>query len=176
VQLFVNTTDHERSRELLDSPRGLADWLSEHGLLSRTSRVTNADLRRATALRAALRGLLRANNDGPQDERAAEELNRAARRGRIELHARPSGTAELTVAAAGVDGALGRIVAAALQAMLDGRWSRLKSCRNCGFSFYDYSRNRAATWCSMRLCGNRLKTRGYRARRRDSRAAQRSGH
>ena len=65
-----------------------------------------------------------------------------------------------------MDGALGTIVAAAVEAMVDGHWNRLKACRNCGFAFYDYSRNRAATWCSMTLCGNRLKTRGYRARRR----------
>ena len=43
-------------------------------------------------------------------------------------------------------------------------WERLKACPQCGWSFYDYSRNRSATWCSMSLCGNRLKTRAYRRR------------
>jgi predicted RNA-binding Zn ribbon-like protein len=52
--------------------------------------------------------------------------------------------------------------------MLDGTWVRLKACRNCHWSFYDYSPNRSATWCSMQLCGNRTKTRAYRSRRRDS--------
>jgi predicted RNA-binding Zn ribbon-like protein len=33
-------------------------------------------------------------------------------------------------------------------------------------SFYDYSPNRSAAWCSMQLCGNRAKTRAYRRRRR----------
>jgi len=169
VQLFVNTSDEEYTRELLDSPQGLRDWLAEQGLLGRTARLTRADLKRALLLREALHALLHANNDGPADAAAADELNRAARRGRIELRATPSGSAELAVAAAGGDGALARITAAAMQAMLDGRWSRLKACRNCGFAFYDFSRNQAGTWCSMVICGNRLKTRRYRARRRQAR-------
>jgi predicted RNA-binding Zn ribbon-like protein len=50
--------------------------------------------------------------------------------------------------------------------MSDGSWSRLKCCRNhdCRWSFYDYSKNRSATWCSMQICGNRTKTRAYRQR------------
>jgi len=43
------------------------------------------------------------------------------------------------------------------------------ACRNCHWSFYDYSPNRSATWCSMQLCGNRKKTRDYRRRRRNDR-------
>jgi predicted RNA-binding Zn ribbon-like protein len=51
--------------------------------------------------------------------------------------------------------------------MADGSWSRLKTCRNhgCRWVFYDLSKNRSASWCSMQLCGNRRKTRVYRARR-----------
>ena len=166
VQLFVNTTDHEHGRELLGSPRGLGDWLTEHDLLPPGAPVRGVDLQRATALREALRALLVANGSGQPDPAAAAELNGTARRARIELVAGPAGTATLAVRATGVEGALGRIVATALEAMLDGRWSRLKACRNCGWAFYDYSRNRAATWCSMTLCGNRHKTRLYRRRRR----------
>jgi predicted RNA-binding Zn ribbon-like protein len=31
--------------------------------------------------------------------------------------------------------------------------------------FYDRSRNRGSHWCAMSVCGNRTKTRRYRARR-----------
>ena len=61
--------------------------------------------------------------------------------------------------------ALDEVVAVAFGAMLDGTWGRLKACRNCHWSFYDYSPNRSATWCSMQLCGNRTKTRAYRRRK-----------
>jgi predicted RNA-binding Zn ribbon-like protein len=62
--------------------------------------------------------------------------------------------------------ALDAVAAVVLGAMLDGSWARLKACRNCNWSFYDYSPNRSATWCSMQICGNRAKTRAYRRRRR----------
>ena len=61
--------------------------------------------------------------------------------------------------------------AVVLDALLDGSWARLKACRNCRWSFYDYSPNRSATWCSMQLCGNRTKTREYRRRHRRAAAA-----
>src|SRR5918999_1778385 len=96
VQLFLNTTDHEHTRELLGSPRALRGWLTEQGL------------------------------DDP--------------------------------------GALGTVLAVVYDALRDGSWSRLKTCRNCGWAFWDESRNRSATWCSMQLCGNRLKVRRYRRR------------
>ena len=72
----------------------------------------------------------------------------------------------LAPSATGVDGLLGRVLAVAYGAMVDGSWSRLKACRNhgCRWAFYDYSRNRSASWCSMQLCGNRTKTRAYRRR------------
>jgi predicted RNA-binding Zn ribbon-like protein len=166
VQLFVNTVDHEHGRELLASPEGLGKWLSEHGLRRPGARIRAADLPRALALREALRALLDANRAGGEDAAAAAELNRAAERAGIELRTDPSGRAQIAVTAPGVDGALGQIVATALEAMLDGRWSRLKACRTCGWAFYDFSRNRAATWCSMSICGNRRKTRVYRERQR----------
>jgi predicted RNA-binding Zn ribbon-like protein len=169
VQLLVNTTDHETGRELLHSPQGLADWLAERELLPPRARIRTEDLERAKALREALRALLEAKG---AEEGAAAELNRVGRRAGLELGVNPTGTPEITVAATGVDGALGRIVAAALGAMLDGHWSRLKPCRNCGWIYYDYSRNRAATWCSMSICGNRHKTRLYRERVRERNAGR----
>ena len=65
-----------------------------------------------------------------------------------------------------LDDAIDEVVRTVVAAMLDGSWQRLKACPNCHWSFYDYSPNRSATWCSMQLCGNRKKTRDYRRRRR----------
>ncbi|MGH2778535.1 MAG: CGNR zinc finger domain-containing protein, partial [Actinomycetota bacterium] len=31
-------------------------------------------------------------------------------------------------------------------------------------AFYDHSKNRSGKWCTMRVCGNRAKTRAYRER------------
>jgi predicted RNA-binding Zn ribbon-like protein len=151
VQVLVNTTDgHER--ELL------AEWLEEQGV-----RAAPAALSRAREVREAFRALLIANNEGrsaPVD--AAETLEQAAARAHFSIRFAP---VELIPLADGVDGALGRGLAAAYVCMQDGSWSRLKACRNCHWAFYDESRNRSAAWCSMQLCGNRLKTRAYRRRK-----------
>jgi hypothetical protein len=58
--------------------------------------------------------------------------------------------------------------AAAFTAMLDGSWARLKACPReiCGWAFYDRSTNASATWCSMRVCGGRVKAGAYYRRRR----------
>jgi len=147
VQLLVNSIDREHDREWLP------EWLEEHGLPPR-------DFDRARELREALRALLHVNNVGGEAPEAVARLNDAARVVRIELRADG-------VVLAGAD-PLGEVTAVALTAMIDGNWKRLKVCRNCEWAFYDTSKNRSGSWCSMQLCGNRLKTRAYRKRRRSA--------
>jgi predicted RNA-binding Zn ribbon-like protein len=163
VQQLVNTTDHEHGREWLGSPVELERWLRDLGLPA--GKVNESDVRRARELREALRELLIANNTGTETGGPAlAVLNEAAMRARLGIEFGRSAVAVIPHNG-GVDGALGRILAAAATAVLDGSWERLKACRNCEWAFYDFSRNRSATWCSMQLCGNRLKTRTYRRRR-----------
>ena len=145
VQLLLNSVDLHAEADWLD------DWLAEHGL--------EAEAERARGLREALRALVLANNGIPAPEEALAAVNAAARRVALQVDA--TGTLSVT---GGAD-ALDEVVAIALGAMLDGSWGRLKACRNCCWSFYDYSPNRSATWCSMQICGNRKKTRDYRRRR-----------
>ena len=56
------------------------------------------------------------------------------------------------------------MVAAVHAGMEEGAWERLKACTNggCVWAFYDRSKNRSGRWCSMDICGNRIKTRTYR--------------
>jgi predicted RNA-binding Zn ribbon-like protein len=147
VQLLVNSIDREHDREWLP------EWLEEHGLPPR-------DFDRARELREALRALLHVNNVGGEAPEAVARLNDAARDVRVELRADG-----VVLAAADP---LGDVTAVALTAMIDGTWKRLKVCRNCEWAFYDTSKNRSGSWCSMQLCGNRLKTRAYRKRRRSA--------
>ena len=55
------------------------------------------------------------------------------------------------------------------QAAADDSWRRLKICAfdECQWAFYDHSKNRSRTWCEWG-CGNKVKTRNYRARQRGS--------
>ena len=188
VQAFVNSVDAEHGPDLFEDAAGLGEWLDRHGL---GAEVRYDDAAVAREVREALRSLLHANNGAPGDPGATGVLDRAARRARLEPEFgadpsdSPGGVApaarsdppERVVVAArpalvpragGVDGAVGHVLAAAFAAMLDGRWARLKACPRevCGWAFYDRSSNASATWCSMRVCGGRVKAGAYYRRRR----------
>src|SRR3954462_11776440 len=83
VQDFVNTVDRENAVELLDEPEGLQAWLAHRGLPGAEGPVSVAELRRAVALREALRMLLLANNGGADDPVARAQLDAAAVRARL---------------------------------------------------------------------------------------------
>jgi predicted RNA-binding Zn ribbon-like protein len=162
VQAFVNSVDTEHGPDLFDDTAGLAEWLDRHVPVAE---VRPDDVATTRAVREALRSMLHANNGAPPDPAAEAVLDRAARRARLE----PAfGQAALVPHADGVDAALGHVLAAAFAAMLDGSWQRLKACPRevCGWAFYDRSTNASATWCSMRVCGGRVKAGAYYRRRR----------
>jgi predicted RNA-binding Zn ribbon-like protein len=48
----------------------------------------------------------------------------------------------------------------------DARRDRVRKCGQCLLHFHDSSKKGTRRWCSMRLCGNRLKVAAYAARRR----------
>ena len=174
VRAFVNTLDIEHATERLARPQDLAGWLAEHDLLGGAAavRATAADLRHAVELREALREHLLSHHGEPLDPAAVRTVDAAARRARLTLRfAGPDRTA-LEPTAAGVDGALGRLLAIVSAAIDDGTWQRLKACPadTCRWAFYDASRNRSAVWCDMRVCGNRAKVRGHRERTRGAEA------
>ena len=164
VQAFVNSVDAEHGPDLFEDAAGLGEWLDRHGL---GAEVRYDDAAAAREVREALRSLLHANNGAPGDPGATGVLDRAARRARLEPEFGPARPA-LVPRADGVDGAVGHVLAAAFAAMLDGRWARLKACPRevCGWAFYDRSSNASATWCSMRVCGGRVKAGAYYRRRR----------
>ena len=39
--------------------------------------------------------------------------------------------------------------------------NRIKQCSNCGYLFVDNSKNKSRRWCSMEICGNRVKARRF---------------
>jgi predicted RNA-binding Zn ribbon-like protein len=162
VRRFVNTVDHEHGREVLHAPARLQALLVELGLLGPGPRATARDLGRALELRETLRELALANNGVPTDAVLESDLV---------VRIEGSGGV-LEPAHRDVDGALADLVGIVYTAMADGTWSRLKACRRevCHWLFYDRSRNQSAVWCQMAVCGNRTKTKAYRARREAPRA------
>jgi predicted RNA-binding Zn ribbon-like protein len=171
VRAFVNTRDLDLATDDLGDVAGLAGWLVRNDLLDQeeAAEVTAAQRDRAVAVREAFRGLLLANNDArPADAAAIALLDDAAARAKVGLRLGADGHAHLEAQARGVDGALGRLLLIAYEAMEHGEWRRLKACRNdtCQWGFYDHSKNHSKTWCSMEVCGSQVKSRAYRARKR----------
>jgi len=167
VRGFVNTRDIDLGTDTLSSPAGLSAWLREVGLGGSSMRASAGDVRRAAALREALREALQANHSrGRLPRTCVTILNATAQRGRLSLQIDADGGWAPRVGAGHVDGALGEIVAIVARAMADGSWNRLKACVNdaCRWAFYDESRARSGKWCSMQICGNRAKQQTWRAR------------
>jgi predicted RNA-binding Zn ribbon-like protein len=162
---FVNTAGWDPEREDLTTPRVLAEWLSARGLAP-GDRATKGDLLEARAVREALRDLLSAHNAVETDVvRATAVLDAAAQRAGLGIRF-ADGLAHAEPSAAGVCGALGRILAEVSVGMADGTWERMKACRadDCRFAFLDTAKNRSRAWCSMQSCGNRAKVAAYRER------------
>jgi predicted RNA-binding Zn ribbon-like protein len=166
IEAFVNTVDLETGAEELGTPEALSAWLREHGL-SEGEAFGHDDVAGALALREHLRALLLANNGGELDPAVPAALSAAADRARLTLALDDDGRATVTPQAAGIDRVAGRLLGIVARAQVDGSWERLKACpwHTCHFAFYDHSRNRSRTWCSMAVCGNRAKAQTYRRAR-----------
>lgn len=180
VEAFLNTIDLERfgdhaykpdaDRDVIDTPARLRRWLVDAGVLRPSGRVTARDVQRALELRAGLRALLRSRQGLPYERGDLERADRVARGLPVVLDLTASGGPALDPSRAGAQGALERIAATVAVAGATGALDRLKICSadDCQFVFYDHSRSRTQRWCAMETCGNRVKTRRYRARHRHS--------
>jgi predicted RNA-binding Zn ribbon-like protein len=168
VQRFVNTADLEDRTDALSDPSGLADWMREAGLAAAEADFDEADRVRVIEFREALRLLLLSHNGAELDTGTVRTLESAARDAHVQVTFAPDGAARLEPALGGANGVLGRLLAIIARAEAEGTWPRLKACPSdtCMWAFYDRSRNRSRTWCTMSVCGNRAKARSYRARQR----------
>jgi predicted RNA-binding Zn ribbon-like protein len=176
VQAFINShydLELDHGADLFASPATLAAWLAQRGMLTETEyprSIPAADMRRAVAVREGLRALARRNgNPEPRDVAGAlGGLNQAA--AGIPLHLRfgDDGPRFFAGGGPGLDRAIAAVLAITARAMIDGSWARLKVCpgEECGWAFYDHSRNQSGRWCSMAVCGGRSKARAHYRRRR----------
>src|SRR5215213_1671537 len=134
VRDFINTYElGEPDEEHVGTPEALAAWLVERDLAPAGVTVSSAELARAHAVREALRAELHVHGGAAADDRARRTLDDAGRRARLELRFGADGVPRLEPARDGVDGALGRLLAAVAHAACDGSWDRLKACaaENC---------------------------------------------
>lgn len=176
VQQFLNTVDIEDGTDELRGPADVASWFGDRRLFSRPGEdnagsapeVGDADFGRVLQLRTALRELAEANLAGDSAPAALETVNRIAAGVPMAVRFDADNATLLTPLGEGAELAIGWLLAIVFDAMNTGTWQRLRICpaHDCKWAFYDASRNRTGTWCSMAVCGNRAKVRAYQQRQR----------
>ena len=165
VQAFINTVDLQDGPEELTDPNTLKAWLVANGLIAESASVDGGDLKHAIALREAMRGVVAANSGYPIYPVDVATLNHAAVASGLHMRFGADGRPRIEPDAAGVVGAMGRLVATLYSAMEEVGWTRLKLCgsQSCRWVFFDRSKNHSSRWCTMASCGNREKARRFRS-------------
>jgi predicted RNA-binding Zn ribbon-like protein len=162
-QRFINTWNNElpADADRLGTPQHARTWRRQTQLVAANTVVSATDAARLRAIREALRALAIANVTGQHDTAATELLRTELRPAMLVVTIDDGGRANLQADRADVDGAVATLAGVLHDQQLSGNWPRLKGCRQCGYVFFDASKNRSATWCSMSICGNRSKNRAY---------------
>ncbi|WP_433022276.1 CGNR zinc finger domain-containing protein [Kribbella sp. CA-294648] len=176
VEEFINT--RRADGDDFATPAQLAYWLQTKDLIAAGIVITEEQRDRAETVREGLRALIAENNEPPVASPRPDGLDPAARSNLAELARQLPLALDLSAhpprltpqSPEPVDNALATLLGLVAEAVAAGTWSRLKACRepSCRWAFYDYSRNRRRTWCSMDLCGNRAKARASHHRKTSS--------
>ncbi len=169
VQAFVNTRDLEEESDLLNDIDAASAWLLDAGLLSPDATLSAADLEQAQTVRESIRRLLEPGDGDLSSGAVLGPMRELADTHPLRLWVGDHGMLALeNPRHSNLGDGLFDLLLIIRQAQQDGSWSRLKICANpdCRWAFYDRSRNQQGNWCNMALCGNRLKNRHLRARRR----------
>jgi predicted RNA-binding Zn ribbon-like protein len=177
---FANTLDvrhfthhgvpHPQDDEL-KSPRELAGWMSQRGLLPARASISPAMLETALKLRASVRDYLQRDPvERRRDRHALRSLGKTLEMFPLIAEAREERGFVLQGVREDALAGLSAIVAELYDGSRDGTLDRLKMCASeeCRRVFYDRSKPATRRWCMSSLCGNRIKTRNYRERQRSA--------
>jgi predicted RNA-binding Zn ribbon-like protein len=182
---FCNTFDHLHTPPTYDHFQDYAtilDWGKAAGILgknipfrARSNRQSIAELVKTRALIFRLlwpisRGEAPAELDvaafNTRVQKASSKLRLVSSRGRFVL---------LNPAEDPVERIAIEAVRSAAELLVSNQLDRIRRCGECGWLFYDASRNHLRRWCSMEICGNRAKARRHYERvKRNKRKAVRA--
>ena len=180
---FLNTRPVQNGEptELLSDFSSLLRWFQTAGLLS-SREVTNVKRQRgesATAqrtleamreFREMLRKEILAWEDGADVRRATvEELNQLMAAHPMLSKLQATGNVpslELWFEPRQPEDLFAPLAHSAAKVFAEVDRSRVRKCGECVLHFYDTSKKGTRRWCSMQLCGNRLKVAAYAARQR----------
>lgn len=162
IELLLEFLQTYALPDAFERPGGVRSWLVDHRLLDDAAPVPDSEFRRVVRLRAAIFDFVR--GDGELDPRTARTIEAATAGAPLRLAIGSGRESSLVATGSGIDRALGELAAALYRASLTQDLSRLKSCKACGFAFYDVTKNRSRVWCEMASCGSQAKAKAYRKR------------
>jgi len=170
-------------RELLPEAAALERWLIASGVVSsrrdratvrtwRDSRKGEAFVQKLIAFRERLRAAVsRLENGLPPSDAFLTEVNRLLKEHPQRAHLSKKGSGVVR----SVSHELSRpadvwtpIIAAIAELLSEIEPGRIRKCESesCVVHFYDTSKKGSRRWCSMNICGNKLKVAAYQRRRR----------
>jgi predicted RNA-binding Zn ribbon-like protein len=178
---FVNTLDwrfgSKAPLDLLTNYDDLIRFTEESKLLSskhaRQLRPSARVLRSCRELREALAEIFYARLDGRKPagaaQRTIERHFKAARDGqKLNWNQSPHVKWEWADLASDAELPLRTLALSALDLMTSENVERVRACNSteCRWLFLDTTKNHTRRWCSMELCGNRMKARRFKLARR----------
>ncbi len=187
---FANTTSNrmETGREYLTSYTELAAWSQHAGALAedevealRHHAASHPDLaavalERAILFRETIYRIFSAIANGGEPGRAdLVALNGALRPALSRLEVVPSGDGfawRSTLDGDDLDGMLWPVARSAADLITSEDLERVRQCARdgCDWLFVDTSKNHSRRWCSMDMCGSRVKAKRYYQRKRKGEA------
>ena len=173
---FLNSHWHDwkgggRSEDRLDKPDWVAGFAAQRQLPV-TSAPTPAELAALKELRSLIQGMAQALAAGgaPADG-DLERLNHVLASGPLTRRIAPAEggySQEFVPLRQDWAQATAEIAASFAQTLATGEGARIRMCENpdCLWFFYDDTRNRTKRYCDDKLCGNLMKVRRFRARKK----------
>lgn len=160
----------ESSWDCLADDAGALAWLKAAGLLAPDFDASVAGLATmAQSLRAAAGRLIDLNK--PRDPRDFDEANRILEAGRpVRTLAQGEGDNVVLLEQRRDDSAaslLEPVATALVQLLVQGDVRQIRQCEahDCTLRFLDITKSGRRRWCSMAVCGNRMKVAAFRARK-----------
>jgi predicted RNA-binding Zn ribbon-like protein len=169
VRRFTHQGVQHRQDDELKNPQALTAWMMQRRLVSAGAQLSAAMFETALTLRAEVRDYLQRNPVDRRDRKVARALSETMAAFPLLAVIGSGGEAALRPARDDALSGLSAIVAELYDGSRNGTLDRLKMCaaEECRRVFFDRSKPATRRWCMSSLCGNRMKTRAYRERRRD---------
>ncbi|WP_324607983.1 CGNR zinc finger domain-containing protein [Paenibacillus durus] len=165
------TGDKSKDRDRLEDPQWVESWLSAHGLPA-LPMPDSEQLDELKELRGYLFDTVREVVEGKEPAGLPEKMNHYMAAGPVMRQAARDDDGRIKVSLmplqANWEQVMAEIAASFASALAEKEQSRFRICDNpdCLWVYYDDTRNRSKRYCDDKACGNLMKVRRFRARKK----------